>query len=259
MARARGFSGLVGNDAFGGYVLQALASAGVDTSQIGRAQARTAATSVLVRADGARALLHRPGASREAFPRPIDFTPEIVAACGHFHLANPFGLPLLRAHAGETLRRARAAALTTSLDSGWDSLGEWLDVIGPCFPHLDYFFLNEDELRMMGTIPSFLERGVGAVILKRGAEGCEVHAGNEAFHVPGCRVNVFDTTGAGDCFAGVFLAELQTGASLRQAARFANAAAALNVQSLGATTGLRPRAEVEAWMNSQPVTSVPSL
>ena len=55
---------------------------------------------------------------------------------------------------------------------------------------------------------------------------------------PGFRVNAVDTTGAGDCFAGGFLAALQRGMTLPEAARIANRVGALSVQSLGATAGL---------------------
>ena len=57
-----------------------------------------------------------------------------------------------------------------------------------------------------------------------------------------------DTTGAGDCFAGAFLAALVRGNSYQEAARFANAVAALTIQRLGASTGVRSWEETVAWM-----------
>jgi hypothetical protein len=62
--------------------------------------------------------------SRTAFPEPIDFAPALTAGMSHYHLANPYGFVHLRRHAPENLRRARAAGLTTSLDTAWDSRGE---------------------------------------------------------------------------------------------------------------------------------------
>jgi sugar/nucleoside kinase (ribokinase family) len=49
---------------------------------------------------------------------------------------------------------------------------------------------------------------------------------------------VVDTTGAGDCFSGGFIAALQRGMSVDDAARFANAVGALAVGKMGATAGV---------------------
>jgi ribokinase len=57
-----------------------------------------------------------------------------------------------------------------------------------------------------------------------------------------------DTTGAGDCFAGGFLAALCRGLSFPEAARVANAAGALSVSGLGATAGLKNWDETLAWL-----------
>ncbi|MFN7922448.1 MAG: carbohydrate kinase family protein [Bryobacteraceae bacterium] len=250
--------GTVGVDPFASHVLDALGGVGADTSRIERTTAApTSATTVLVRSDGARALLHRPGASRLAFPEPIEFTPELTRGAAHFHLANPFGLPLLRPHAGETLGRARAAGLTTSLDTGWDSRGEWMRVISPCLPHLDLLFVNEDEARMLtgssepeAAATALRAGGARVVIVKLGADGCLVVDETSATSVPAFPVNVVDSTGAGDCFVGAFLVRRLEGAPLAECARFANAVGALVVGALGSTTGLLDRAATEAWIEA---------
>ncbi len=140
---------VVGPDAFGTQLAAILSDAGVDISQITRTAAPTATSVVLVQSGGARLFLHRPGSSGEAFPSRSSFTQDRIANLPHYHVANVYALPQFRAHAGETLRRARAAGLTTSLDTGWDARGQWMDVLGPCLPHLDLLFVNEDESRML--------------------------------------------------------------------------------------------------------------
>lgn len=255
-ARVR-LMGLVGDDPFGAYCREVLSGAGADLSLVGTSRESTACSVVLVRPDGARALLHRPGASREAFPEPVRFTPDVVAGCTHFHLANVYGLPLLRRHAGETLASARAAGLTTSLDTGWDARGEWLPVAAPCFEHLDLLFANRDEARMLSGTDDpreaarfFQARGVRTVIVKLGGQGCAIFSPGLECQIPAFPVTVVDTTGAGDCFAGGFLAARERGWSLEASARFANATGALSVQSLGSTTGLLSFEKTEAWMAS---------
>lgn len=246
--------GAVGRDAFAGIALDRLQSVGVDTSLVARLEEPTATTVALVRDDGARAFLHRPGASGAVFREPIEFTPALTDGSTHYHAANPFALPLFRAAAGESVRRARAAGLQTSLDTGWDSRGEWMGVIGPCLPHLDLLFVNEDEARLLtghadagAAARAFRERGVHTVAVKLGARGCLLATAGGERRYPAFRVETVDSTGAGDCFAGGFLAALLRGGSLEEAARLANAAGALSVSSLGATDGLRSYEETVAW------------
>jgi 2-dehydro-3-deoxygluconokinase len=82
--------------------------------------------------------------------------------------------------------------------------------------------------------------GLGApkVVLKLGSEGCLISANGQREHIPGHAVPLVDATGAGDCFCGNLLARLATGDTLSEAARYANAAAAIAVQGFGAVAPL---------------------
>lgn len=88
--------------------------------------------------------------------------------------------------------------------------------------------------------------GAGAVVITLGREGAAVVTREGAERIPGRRVAAVDATGAGDAFTGALLAELSRGQALAQAARFANAAAALSTQGYGAIAPLPRRAAVEA-------------
>jgi 2-dehydro-3-deoxygluconokinase len=91
-------------------------------------------------------------------------------------------------------------------------------------------------------------QGVGTVVLKLGPQGALISQNGSISRVPGHSVSAVDATGAGDCFCGNLLARLVAGDDLNQAARWANAAAALSVQGRGAIAPL-PRAEqVRAWL-----------
>lgn len=250
--------GMVGTDSFGSDVLEILKSAGVDVSTVARSAAPTATTVGLVHTDGARAFLHRPGVSREAFPAPPEFAPASAASFSHFHLGNPYALPEMRRHAGQTLAGAKAAGYRTSVDTGWDARGEWMSVLGPCLPHTDLLFVNEDEGRMLSGSDEpdrmasfFRERGAKCVAVKLGSRGCEVFSEEERFAAPAFAVEAVDSTGAGDCFVGGFLAALCAGEPLRGAANLANTAGALSIQKLGAVTGILRLEETRAWMDSQ--------
>ncbi len=80
-------------------------------------------------------------------------------------------------------------------------------------------------------------RGRG-VIVRMGADGCLLLApgAGQLVHVPGFPVAAVDTNGAGDTHVGVFIAALACGADPTEAARQANAAAALSVTRTGPAT-----------------------
>jgi len=249
--------GYAGKDAAASYCLGQLSGAGVDTSMVVRSDSPTAATIAIVNSAGARALLHRPGVSREAFPEPPEFTSEVIRGCQWFHLANAYSLPMVRPRAGEILRRARAAGLQTAVDTGWDSRGEWMKALEPCLPHCDLMFVNQDEAcHLSGTADVdaaarlFLSLGARRVAVKLGASGCAVFGPEGEFRSPAFTVEAVDTTGAGDSFVGGFLAALSRGLSFPDAARVANAAGALSVSRLGSVAGLRGWDETLKWMET---------
>jgi sugar/nucleoside kinase (ribokinase family) len=174
-----------------------------------------------------------------------------------YHMASLFILPRLRAHAPETLARARAAGLATSLDTNWDPQGRWLEDVRPCLPHLDLIFLNEDEARMVtgsatpeGAARCLLCAGARTAVIKLGPRGCAVYTNECEILSPAFDVDVKDTTGAGDCFVGGFLAALLDGASLAEAGRYANAVGALSVQHVGGASGIPDGVDVAEWMAS---------
>jgi sugar/nucleoside kinase (ribokinase family) len=169
-----------------------------------------------------------------------------------------FGLPHLRPHTADLLRRAREAGLATSVDTQWDTRGRWMQDLAPCLPFTDLLFMNEDEARMLSAssdparaAEAMREHGTNVVVVKLGGRGCAVYGPGPVVECPGFQVPVVDTTGAGDCFAGAFLAALLRGRSFADAAKFANAVGALTIQQLGAVEGVRSFKETEDWMLSR--------
>jgi ribokinase len=69
--------------------------------------------------------------------------------------------------------------------------------------------------------------------------------------MPAYKVNVVDTTGAGDAFNGGFAVALAEGKSLEAAIQFANATAALSVTRPGTAPAMPTRAEVDAFLAAQ--------
>ncbi|MFN7931983.1 MAG: carbohydrate kinase family protein [Bryobacteraceae bacterium] len=250
--------GAVGHDAFADVALARLSECGVDVSAIRRLAAGTATTVALVKSDGTRAFLHQPGVGRLLFSDPVSLTPDIVRGFTRLHVGNPFAILHLRGFAPALLQQAKALGLQTSLDTAWDALGEWMRVLGPSLPHTDILFANEDEALMLtGTHEHekvwnfFRKHGTRTLVLKCGGRGCVIFREDGVQHTPAFAVEAVDTTGAGDCFVGAFLSALQRGCSMEDAARIANAVGALNVQALGATTGLLDWDGTIEWMQNR--------
>ncbi len=251
---------VVGDDNYGDEMMAGLRSVGVDTRAVTRAWGASATTIVLVRSDGNRLFLHKPGVCLHAPAEPVEFSPSLVDGVSCYHLANPFALPAFRQYAAETMRRARAAGLMTSLDAAWDSQGRWLQDLGPCLPNVDLLFVNQEEAQMLTGVQDPVEAaralhkaGARTVALKLGAKGCMVLSDGQEFSAPGFEIEVIDTTGAGDCFAGGFLAAVQRGLPLKEAARAANAAGALSVRRVGSVAGLLSWEETQEWIQTAKV------
>jgi 2-dehydro-3-deoxygluconokinase len=93
------------------------------------------------------------------------------------------------------------------------------------------------------------KHGAAQVVLKLGADGALASDGTQHRSVPGYAVQARDATGAGDCFAGNLLAQLSSGHNLWDATAYANAAAALSVQGIGAVSPLPRRDAVLSLMS----------
>jgi sugar/nucleoside kinase (ribokinase family) len=112
-------------------------------------------------------------------------------------------------------------------------------------PRIDIWTSNGPEvLAFTGAadiataLPS-LKRHLSAdtlLVVRDGPNGCWVGRGSAIEHVPGFKVQAVDSNGAGDAHAGVFIAGLAKGLPPAEAARHANAAAALAVTRWGPAT-----------------------
>jgi len=123
-------------------------------------------------------------------------------------------------------------------------------LIGAAAGMADYFFPSIEDARALSGVESADENldwahrlGAKTVFLKLGPDGVVVSDGSKRERIPGIKVKAVDATGAGDCFCGAALARLAAGDSIWQAARYANAAAALATTGYGAVEPLpRPDA-----------------
>ena len=251
-------AGAVGRDPYGEFALGRLREAGADLSQVRQLDSTpTAATVGLVNREGKRLFFHELGASAAFAGEDVRFDSPGLDRFSLFHLGSIFSLPQLRGQARTLLDRAREAGLGVSLDTDWDPEGRWMADFEPLCPLIDFLFVNDEEGGHLTqtNVPSeiarfFQARGTEVVVLKRGAAGCAIFTRGKDFLLPVYDVNAVDTTGAGDCFCGGFLAGLCRGLSLEEAGRLGNALGACSVQKVGGTDGVERYEETVEWMAS---------
>lgn len=132
------------------------------------------------------------------------------------------------------------------------------------FAYVDILTPNESELRVLLGLPAddpsssrdlavaLRERGVGTVIVTLGGRGALILSDTVDIEVPALKVDVVDTTGAGDAFNAGLAVALAEGRSLPDAVRFAVASGAMACTRLGVIPSLGRRAEVEALAATMP-------
>jgi len=251
----------LGQDTFGDALMALWQTEGVDTSGIERdAQAPTGIYFVTHGAKGHEFSYLRAGsaASRmtpQWLPRALIRRSKILHVSG-ISLAIS---PAARDTVFEAMDEARGAGTTVSFDSNlrlklW-SLDEARAAITRAIALCDLFLPSVDDIDVLSglTDPDAIvdwshSLGAKQVALKLGGEGALVSDGTRRERIAGRQVTVVDATGAGDCFCGNLLARLALGDSLFDAARYANAAAALAVQGFGAVAPLPRPGEVRALL-----------
>jgi ribokinase len=105
-----------------------------------------------------------------------------------------------------------------------------------------------DESSTKKAADVLLEKGIETVIITLGSKGALFKSRSESEFVPGYNVKAVDTTAAGDVFNGALAVALVENKSLKEAIRFANAAAALSVTKLGAQPSAPKRDEIKKML-----------
>jgi ribokinase len=103
------------------------------------------------------------------------------------------------------------------------------------------------EIRKMAK--KLLDIGIKNVAITLGPKGLFFKNRNEEFWMDAFRVNVIDTTAAGDAFLGALASGLSENKPIREALKFANGAGALATTKLGAQPSLPLRKDLEVFLS----------
>lgn len=249
-------AGSVGSDVFAGRILRELQAAGVDTSLVGESRGSSGSATIFVLPNGENMIAISPGANADVS---VEFALEAIQAleAGDLLLCQ---LEIPMEAVAAAMCAAHERGVVTVLDPAPacrlpDRLWGAIDILTPNQTEAAILTSAARAPRDMAEAERCAQelrrRGAGTAIIKMGELGCFVASATGSEAIAGFRVLVWDTTAAGDMFNGALAAALARGAMLGDAARLANAAAALSVTRPGALNSAPSLAEVDRFLALQ--------
>jgi len=237
----------VGDDPAGAFAVQEIARDGVDLNHLiylpGTA---TFMCLVLLSPSGEKSLIRL---GTDAYlPNAADMDERAFLGVRHVHIT--YGSPELSLQA---LRMADRHRLSTSLDlEAADVVGD-PEVLGTVLSLVDTLFLSEAALvaasQAMGQLLKVTHlRAGGEMIVTAGRKGCRRVTKDSTTQMPAFPVSPIDTTGAGDCFSGTYIACRLAGGGPVDCLQIASAAAAMATLGHGAQSAMPHRADVDRFL-----------
>ncbi|MFF0226362.1 carbohydrate kinase family protein [Streptomyces sp. NPDC004629] len=239
---------VVGDDVFGVYATDHLAACGVDVTGVTTTPGMTALSVCTLAEDGEKRLVYTSSVSqypplervRDAELGGVDW---IHTSCLH-----PEGAAVLA-------ERARAAGIAMSIDLEPLALAHGMDALAPALHGAAVVFLNERTTAEIGDVHGFAARHrLRSVVRTGGLRGATLTYGSGEIAVPPPTGRIIDTTGAGDCLAGVYIARALSGSDPHSSLRAAVASATYACGHLGAQGGYPDRpttdellVDADAW------------
>ena len=259
-ARAGGAVTLIaclGDDTLGDATLAALAAEGIDLRGVQRTAGTPSGVAlILVDERGENSIAVAPGANALLAPEQVRLRAGLLSP-GDVCLAQ-LETPLESVLTAAKVASRAGARFVLNPAPARDMPDELLALVSVLTP-------NEAEAVRLAGVPVgdehglenagavLLQRGAGAVVITLGAGGAFVATKEFRESIPGFRMEARDTTGAGDVFNGALAVALAEHASLADAVRFANAAAAISVTRDGAQPAAPRRAEILQLLAGNPI------
>ena len=249
------FVGCVGNDPFGAILKNTLLRYGVDADGLqvtDRADTTLAVVTVDAHGERSFTFCRKPGADTQ-----IDRA-RALEAVSHAEILHFGSVSLAVVACRDTIasavRRAKENGALITYDpnyraSLWNSEAEAIEIMRSVLPLCDVVKLSEEETRLLTgreraeeAAQALLDRGVKLALVTLGANGAYWRYGPDSGTVPGFRVKVADTNGAGDTFFGAFVSRIAkhggltglTPERIERFVRYANRAASITASRPGA-------------------------
>jgi 2-dehydro-3-deoxygluconokinase len=246
------FATRVGDDPLGRRVRADIATLDVDAALVAVDPGRPTGLFLKeVLPDGQRRVhYYRAGSAASALDetdaaRALAARPRVVAVSGITAALGDRPLAAVTALAGGARAAGARFALDPNLRPALGPVDEQVARLRPLLPYADLLILGLDEAGPLlgATEPAEVftaaaAAGAGETVVKAGAQGCYVRDGHAVTHLPSDATDVVDPVGAGDAFAGGYLAARLRGAPPTAAARLGSRLAAGVVARAGDTAGL---------------------
>lgn len=231
--------GAVGQAASTDPVLAHLKRDGVDISHVKATMSPTGMAAISVASSGENAIMVALGANAEA---KADQVPDDLLGEGRILLVQ---MELDRTQTEKLITRAHKLGTTVILN-----LAPALPISDSTLSALDHLIVNEGELLSLspdGDAAGLARQHNCTVITTLGEKGAKaVTPAGKVLSVPSLPITPIDTTGAGDCFSGVFAAALTQGHNLQFALARAAIAGSLACTKLGAQSAQPTSQEIDA-------------
>lgn len=212
--------GAVGNDAQGRLMLESLASAGVDTSDVAVLDGGATGTAlIVVDRDGENQIVVCPGANSRFSLEGVEFGSDEAVLC-----QLEVGLPVLL----EAARRATGYFVLNAAPA--------MSLPAELLERCDLVIVNETEYEL---IPALVEAKLVAVTYGKDGSAMFEH-GRKVAEAPAVAVTVANTIGAGDAFCAALVLALQSGLDYATALAVANAVGADAVSDPSSQPALAP-------------------
>ncbi len=237
----------VGDDHYGPTLLRSLASVGVHIAAMEEVPGSSGIASIFLADSSENSIIVVPGANGKMDRRSVDAHAAIIRSAGMVLCQLEIPMDTL----AYTLALCAEAGVPVMLDPAPAAAfpdAAWKQIAWFTPNETEAAFYLGDGAKAEEAAGELLDRGLGGVVLKRGTEGAYVAVPGKAAWIPAFPVQAIDTVAAGDCFNGAFAVALLEGRDPWEAARFANAAAAICVTRRGAQAAMPTRAEVEAFL-----------
>lgn len=222
--------GSVGKDAQARYLKDFLEEQGIDISNVRECDVSTGSAFIAVDNKGENTIIVSPSANTMASYDQFDafqfLKSDIVVSQNEVPLD----------HIQKVFEKAKNAGAVTIYNPA-----PAIEVSNKLFEFVDYLIVNETE---SDFYKNKIETNDLVLVETLGSEGVKITSVDNAFRIPGNKVNVVDTTGAGDCFVGSFAYGLSNGQNLKEVVEFANKSAAISVQRSGAGVSMPVYEEV---------------
>jgi sugar/nucleoside kinase (ribokinase family) len=247
-----GFSSSTGSDPLGEICLKRLGERGVDLSGVRRMNGKTTGLTVILPQGKKRYILTYPGTMFEMTEKDLDLN--YVFNTKHLHVSSYFLQKGLQASLGAIFRKAKAAGLTTSLDTNDDPEDRWSCDVHELLGYVDVLLPNEREACKLTQVDDVeeaarvLSQKVPMIVIKRGSQGVLARVSQERFVAIPPKVKAVDHVGAGDSFDAGFVHQFIRGGKIEECLAFGNIVGALSVTRSGGTEAFRDEEYRESFL-----------